>query len=348
MPANYILKGLRFLLTYPQCPHDKADALSLKCAQMGSKRYLVCKELHEDGGQHLHAYVEFPTQQRYTDPIAWDFDGQHGNYQAARSANRAAGYVAKDGDLIVVGFTPAEIKRIKAISGESPSRILGKRLLEGEAVETIFREYPELNLVKDLSKIKANIQQVRAFDPTLVNQVVKQIQIFNLLWTFDPTAKCRGPGGNYHPYIYGKRGCGKSTCIDNLTKEGYRIYYYRHTNGQNANWVGYNSTIYDAICLDDAGPEMLTAIGYDNLNAIMDGRQTWLNTKGGTVLYSKPMPIIIISNLSDDQLFPKRDESTSALLSRLAFYDVVGDPRSPHGQWHPDFPPTARLMPNIF
>lgn len=348
MPPVYRLRGQRFLLTYPQCPHSAAGALSDKCAQMGSQRYLVCKELHADGGEHLHAYVEFPAMQTYLDPKSWDFDGHHGNYQAARSANRAAGYVAKDGDLVAVGFTPAEIETLKRRVREPVCKALGKRLLEGEPVEVLFREYPELNITKDLNKIKANVQQVRAYDPALVNRVVTEVPIFNYLWMFNPKAKCRGPDGNLHPLVFGRRQTGKSTIIDNLVTEGYRIYYYRHTKGQNANWLGYNSEIFDAICLDDASPDTLTTIGYDNLNALFDGRPTWLNTKGGTVLFSKPQPIIIISNYEPDVLFPRKDESTAAVMSRLIFLRVVPNQLAPGGNWHSELLPTVVVETNVF
>lgn len=344
MPAPYRLRGQRFLLTYPQCPHDAAEALSAKCAAMGSQRYLVCKELHQDGGQHLHAYVEFPAQQTYLSPTAWDFAGHHGNYQPARSANRAAGYVAKDGDLIAIGFTPAELETLKKRSREPITKILGKRLMEGTAVEALFQEYPELNITRDINKIKSNINQVRGYDPALKDRVLEEIQIFNLTWKFNPKAKCRGEGGNFHPCIIGEPNIGKSTIIDKLRDLGWRVYNYRHTQGQNANWVDFNPNNYDAIMLDDADHDMLKTIGYSNLNAIMDGRRTWLNVKCvGSIEYFKPMPIIIISNWSREWLFPGRDAATEALVSRLAIFNVTNDKRAKGGRYDPDFPPTAVL-----
>lgn len=62
--------------------------------------YIICRELHEDGDPHMHAYVKLLTGVKPVDaPTRFDFS-KHGNYQAVRSCKHVIQYVKKHGDYI--------------------------------------------------------------------------------------------------------------------------------------------------------------------------------------------------------------------------------------------------------
>jgi len=349
--GRYRLRGLRFLLTYPQCPHSAALRLSQKCLDMGSGRYLVCKELHADGGQHLHAYVEFPTPRLYNNPGDWDFvdDGgvtHHGNYQAARSASRAAAYVAKDGDIISRGFTPGEIDVIRRNAAPPTDyTALGKRLLSGEAIEQVFKENPALIWSRDLSKVRMTLRAVLNYDPELRDKIFKRLIFYRpeIFWDFAGNIPCRSTeAGQYFPFIWGAPNCGKSTL---LKTAGAKPYKYWHTPGTVANWVDFDSNACDCIVFDDCTVETLQSVGYSVLNALCDGELPILNYKGLSTRPHKWMPVIIVTNYSPSILFPSTNPLALAAASRFWFYYV--EPGVVGGRYDPLNLPRVSLFKSI-
>ncbi len=91
-----------WFLTYPQCKHSKEDLLAhLTSLGKGLSNYVICRELHESGDPHLHAFAKFD------DGVTWDFAKKgfdlkenHGSYEPARSWKHVIKYVRKDGDYI--------------------------------------------------------------------------------------------------------------------------------------------------------------------------------------------------------------------------------------------------------
>lgn len=97
MPSFY--NGKRFFLTYPQCDFSPGLLHVFLEAQAPIRRYVIARELHEDGSPHLHACVEFQSLQRHD--CRWlDFNGHHPNKQDPRNWNACITYVKKDGEFI--------------------------------------------------------------------------------------------------------------------------------------------------------------------------------------------------------------------------------------------------------
>lgn len=318
---------------------------------MGSGRYLVCKELHADGGQHLHAYVEFPTSRCYNSPTDWDFadDGgiiHHGNYQAARSARRAAAYVSKDGDIISRGYTPAEIDQLRRSAREPTDYAsLGKRVLAGEALEAIFRECPALIWSRDLAKVRMTLRAVLNYDPELKDKIFRRLTFYRpeIFWTFPGNIPCRSSAaGQYFPFIFGPPNCGKSTLFKS---SGATPYKYWHTPGTVANWVDFDSNACDCIIFDDASVETLQSVGYSVLNALCDGEFPTLNYKGNSARPHKWLPVFIITNYSPSKLFPSNNPIALACASRFWFYYV--EPGVPGGRYDPVNLPRVTLFKSI-
>lgn len=91
-----------FFLTYPQCPLDPIDRImdELFARFPGEiEKWLIAKELHEDGNQHIHLYLRFNQKKNFKDPRWADIDGYHPNDGGAiRSHVAVAKYCTKDGE----------------------------------------------------------------------------------------------------------------------------------------------------------------------------------------------------------------------------------------------------------
>lgn len=110
--STFRLNAKNFFLTYPRCGESKEDLVAhLKLVFNGRWSYiLVAREVHEDGGLHLHAVISCDRRVDISDTKRLDFGSFHGNYQSARSLHDTTAYVKKDGDFVEEG-TPPKIKR---------------------------------------------------------------------------------------------------------------------------------------------------------------------------------------------------------------------------------------------
>jgi len=97
MPFRFNAK--RAFLTYPRCePLTKERLLEFLRDDRGAGWYCVGLEQHEDGGNHLHAYAEWPERLDVRDERYFDVDGQHPNVQPVRNRASVLKYVQKGGD----------------------------------------------------------------------------------------------------------------------------------------------------------------------------------------------------------------------------------------------------------
>ena len=95
-----------WFLTYPKCDAEQSECLAHLETIDTIIHYIIARELHKDGTNHLHAYVKFvdgvETRKAITKtnvPV-FDFNGYHGNYQACRSCKNVIQYCTKSEDYI--------------------------------------------------------------------------------------------------------------------------------------------------------------------------------------------------------------------------------------------------------
>lgn len=92
------------LLTYAQCgdldPWAVSDMLSLFPAEC-----IIGRERHEDGGNHLHAFVDFGKRAHIRDERRFDVMGYHPNIApCGRTPEKMYDYAIKDGDAVAGGL----------------------------------------------------------------------------------------------------------------------------------------------------------------------------------------------------------------------------------------------------
>jgi len=93
------------LLTYAQCGHDLDPFRIVELFAVLSAECIIGREVHEDGGIHLHVFVDFGRKRRFRDARKFDVDDYHPNIVPSRG-NPGDGwdYATKDGDVIAGGL----------------------------------------------------------------------------------------------------------------------------------------------------------------------------------------------------------------------------------------------------
>lgn len=104
-PRQFDFHAKHALLTYAQCNRDKEELLQFLITSTGAEYVVVGHELHEDGGDHLHAFVTFKRKFRTRDPRRFDFSGFHPNIVPGRDQG-GIDYAKKDGDWVEFGTPP--------------------------------------------------------------------------------------------------------------------------------------------------------------------------------------------------------------------------------------------------
>lgn len=92
------------LLTYAQCAELDPFRVMDRIGQLQGE-CIIGRELHEDGGAHLHVFVDFGRKFRSRKPDVFDVDGRHPNITKSKG-NPAQGfdYAIKDGDIVCGGL----------------------------------------------------------------------------------------------------------------------------------------------------------------------------------------------------------------------------------------------------
>lgn len=104
----FVTNGRYFLITYAQCGSldpflvvDKLSSLGAEC--------IIGRELHEDGGLHLHCFADFGRKFRSRKADVFDVDGRHPNIEASRGTpEKGYDYAIKDGDVVAGGLQRPE------------------------------------------------------------------------------------------------------------------------------------------------------------------------------------------------------------------------------------------------
>lgn len=100
---KFRLNSSKIFLTYPQCSVSKEDLwayLNEFFDKFNVSNCIVAAEKHEDGSDHLHAYVDLGKKWDCKNANALDYKGFHPNMQSARSPSQVMKYVMKDGDVV--------------------------------------------------------------------------------------------------------------------------------------------------------------------------------------------------------------------------------------------------------
>lgn len=121
--VRFRLNARKVFLTYPQS--GDVSHSSLQAFLLGHGSCYSCKEQHQDGTPHIHAFLDFGRKRDIRDERIFDFEGLHPNIQPVRDPGAVIKYIEKNGD--VLGDRPESSAKnqkmqLTALIGESTTR----------------------------------------------------------------------------------------------------------------------------------------------------------------------------------------------------------------------------------
>lgn len=105
---------------------------------------IIARENHEDGGTHLHVFVDFERRFRTRSSSIFDVEGYHPNVTASRGKpDQGYDYAIKDGDIIGGGL--ARPDGVTRRAGDSPTDQKWGEIAGAETREEFWRLVHELD-----------------------------------------------------------------------------------------------------------------------------------------------------------------------------------------------------------
>ena len=164
------INSSKLFLTYPQCNVPKEKVLELVTTMFQPLYYIIAHELHANGDDHIHCYLELGTSYRSRSAKFADFvyEGNtfHGNYQGCRSAKNVIKYCTKAEDYL----SNMDVSNI----GKSSRSDDFRRLIDGSiSISDLIIEKPQYlmdcqKLVNSLNCFKRIKNDTRTPLPTFI------------------------------------------------------------------------------------------------------------------------------------------------------------------------------------
>ena len=156
-------------LTYPQCPLERSEVAKQLHVALDNKQIIelvIAQEHHTTEGLHIHAYVKLKTR--------YSCKGEHMSLHLRDPADTAKIYKpnvqSTKNKLAWVKYLHKEDKNTHTEgidakqyidASESKTRILGKRLIQGEALEQLVQEPGFEQMVVHYKQVKNSIEAYR-------------------------------------------------------------------------------------------------------------------------------------------------------------------------------------------
>lgn len=274
---------------------------------------LVAQEEHQDGNHHLHGILCFSEKKNFKNSAFLDFVARkHGNYQACRSLIKTIEYTKKKGVFEEWGKKPEKERERKKTSD-----LVAQSVVEGKSILQIMEDHPGFVLLHS-----------------------KKIEELQVRLKNAPTTKDKWPGRVYAPVnckATTQTVCGwlERNLLQERAFKSPQLYVQAPPNFRKtslittlARWVRvwiaptqerfYDSYVdedYDLAVFDEFGPSQHCV---HFLNQFLEGTNMVIRKKGGQGIKKKNIPVIILSNYSVEDCFPKPLQAKS-FQSRIEF-----------------------------
>lgn len=106
-------------MTYPRCDVPPQAVLEYLQEKHQIKEYVICREEHQDGTPHVHAFVKVVKKISFKHDL-FDLPEHHGHYEVAKSWKAVQKYVTKDGNYI----SSFDIDSARAKTGKKNKEVL--------------------------------------------------------------------------------------------------------------------------------------------------------------------------------------------------------------------------------
>jgi len=317
------LRAKKWFLTFPQCSLPRQEVLKNLSEKFPPVEwYVISSEKHKDGSPHLHLALSFEKEfssrdMRVFDPLC----GQHGDYKPMKNQLKCIQYVTKEGEYDSHGID------VKAVMQKKNGKFedVAKLIAEGQTMKELFVTHPGFVLnhkrkIEDLQQwMKRNKKEEKKewvkFKTEDIRDLNTPSEISIAEW-LNKNIKEKRDFKQTQLYIWGPPNMGKTSLINKLS-EFLRIYYVPRDEDF---YDEYEDGVYDLIVFD----EFTNTKKMQFMNQFLDGQSMYLRKKGGQIMKSDNLPIIILSNYSLEQNYKKLYEAAKLgpICARLEVVEV--------------------------
>lgn len=240
---------------------------------------MVCRELHQDGHPHAHAFVKYERKVEWGSS-KWDIDGHHGDYQVAKCWRAVENYCRKGGNYISNFDVDA------AASKRACGRLLNKRLLNEDLADLVAEElvplqdYLKLKACKEayFKDIAPALPRCLGFIPNALGHLLPMVD-----------GKCR------HYWLWSRGpNTGKTTFLKSVASAHPSHWYCYAETFQNLH-PGTQFVLLDEYTV----PHLKTT----TLNQMCDGTYPY-PCKGGVTVQLPDVVILVCSNKPPEEVYP--------------------------------------------
>jgi len=250
------------------------------CSSVPIKEYVICRELHQDGQPHAHAFIKYERKVEWG-VRRWDIDEHHGDYQQAKCWKAVQKYCQKGGNYISNFDVDA------AASKKSCGRDLNKRLLEEDLKDLVhegvipLEKYNKLKACKE-AFIKDCLHSLPRCDAFISNTLGRLLPVL-------------GEAKKRHYWFWSRRpDTGKTSFLKSVA------------SSHPSHWYSYKESFQSLhpgtqfILLDEYSTAHLTCT---QLNQMCDGTWQYPSKGGPPVQLDKPI-VLICSNKPPEEVYP--------------------------------------------
>lgn len=287
---RFRVRGKQLFLTYPRCTLSPDAALAQLQSLLGNRlsEWIIARENHKDGGQHLHIFLRLRDRLDTSDPHYLDLSDSttsstyHPNIQAARSERAVMAYVTKDGEFIASEGLSTSVERATR-SGPNVWKRAREVAKESGVAEAIALLEEEPRACRDLSLYGERILKNLA---TLKPKRLKiDYDVTSFGWTipWDRTT--------HSLILWGPTNCGKTSLAKALLPNGLLT---RHMDLLRS----FDPAVHEGIILDDMSLKHL----HDEAQiALLDRHEdTQVHVRYSVAEIPAGTPLIITSNKQPD------------------------------------------------
>lgn len=312
------LQAKGFFLTFPKCDVAKEvvqERLTQKWPDM-LEWAIIAQEHHQDGDLHLHMAMVFKTKQHYRDPSCFDFIGNsHGNYQTLKHPMKAIKYCQKeDVAPLIIGTLPENTSK------RAVSKVVATMVMDGASVSDVNDVEPGyvLTNLQKLQLYRTWVQNEKrrktkekwkefAYDAGALN--LQEIAIME--WINNNIKKPR-EFKQAQLVLEGPTNYRKTSLVNILSR--YLSILWMNTLEDFFQW---EDDVYDLVVFDEWQANQHSI---QFLNQFLDGQEMWIRIKGTQALKTQKIPVILLTNYSQDMNFPMTKQMEKAtFLSRVSW-----------------------------
>lgn len=319
-PKKFRMQGKNFTLTFAQCATTKEVATERIEKRWGKELigYIVSEEAHKDGTPHLHAFLQFREKQQFNKPDCFDFiGGKHGSYEVTKNIRNWVTYVTKDGKYVAKGLDVEAIKKKKA--GKSDD--VAKQLMEGKSLSEINKENPGYVMINKrkleeyeswVRNEKAKASKLEWVPPPIAGLTDANKQIAEWICSnIRSQRKFKDP----QLFITGKKNLGKTSLIEWLG-QFLSVYHIPQTE----DFYDLYTDDYDLVVFDEFKGQKTIQW----MNLFLQGSAMNIRKKGSQYMKMKNLPVIILSNYTLGDCYPKANEDgrLETLRARLIEIEI--------------------------